>query len=131
MERQTGKCRERERTYIPYTCSLFFFFFCFNTLILLRFSVISYEHFDFHKECAGMKYENISKLVAALREQFEQYGYSHFTLSDKELQRKQAGTFRVNCIDCLDRTNVVQVSSVESVRITSDVDLTPDLSRSP
>ena len=31
-------------------------------------------------------------------------------MSDNVLLSQQKGVFRVNCIDCLDRTNVVQVS---------------------
>jgi hypothetical protein len=38
---------------------------------------------------------------------FEQQGY--FWVSNERLMSEQKGVFRVNCIDCLDRTNVVQV----------------------
>ncbi|KAG8685683.1 hypothetical protein FRC08_012971, partial [Ceratobasidium sp. 394] len=62
--------------------------------------------FDFHAECRGMKYENISKLVAQLERTFEAQGY--FWVLDGQPVARQRGVFRTNCIDCLDRTNVVQ-----------------------
>lgn len=36
----------------------------------------------------------------------------YFWVSDSALMSKQRAVYRVNCIDCLDRTNVVQVSDV-------------------
>ncbi|KAF8559644.1 hypothetical protein OG21DRAFT_1594475 [Imleria badia] len=67
---------------------------------------IRYCEYDFHHETRGMKYENISKLINDLERTFESQGY--FWISDHMLLAKQKGIFRVNCIDCLDRTNVVQ-----------------------
>ncbi|KDQ18061.1 hypothetical protein BOTBODRAFT_29373 [Botryobasidium botryosum FD-172 SS1] len=63
-----------------------------------------YHEFDFHKECKGMRYENISKLVTDLHRTFESQGY--FWVSGSQVMSKQHGVYRVNCIDCLDRTNV-------------------------
>jgi hypothetical protein len=37
--------------------------------------------------------------------------YSYFWVSNNTVLSHQKGVFRVNCIDCLDRTNVVQVGS--------------------
>lgn len=34
-----------------------------------------YHEFDFHAECRGMRYENISRLVFQLERTFEQQGY--------------------------------------------------------
>ncbi|KAG1756423.1 phosphoinositide polyphosphatase [Suillus paluster] len=65
-----------------------------------------YCEFDFHRETRGMKYENISKLIDQLERVFESQGF--FWISNNMLLSKQKGVFRVNCIDCLDRTNVVQ-----------------------
>lgn len=67
---------------------------------------VSYCEFDFHHETRGMKYERLSTLVDRLERTFESQGY--FWLSDDMLLSEQKGVFRVNCIDCLDRTNVVQ-----------------------
>jgi len=67
---------------------------------------LMYHEYDFHAETKGMKYENISKLIDAMARTFEQQGY--FWMSDNTVLSQQKGIFRVNCIDCLDRTNVVQ-----------------------
>ncbi|KAG1770369.1 SacI homology domain-containing protein [Suillus placidus] len=61
---------------------------------------VRYCEFDFHRETRGMKYENIYKLINQLG--------TFFWVSNNMLLSKQKGVFRVNCIDCLDRTNVVQ-----------------------
>ncbi|KAF9819771.1 hypothetical protein IEO21_01862 [Rhodonia placenta] len=69
---------------------------------------IRYLAYDFHTETKGMKYENISKLISQLERTFENQGY--FWISNNTMMSHQKGVFRVNCIDCLDRTNVVEVS---------------------
>ncbi|KAF8197552.1 SacI homology domain-containing protein [Pholiota molesta] len=65
-----------------------------------------YCEYDFHTETKGMKYENISTLIERMERTFEGQGY--FWVSDNIVFSQQKGVFRVNCIDCLDRTNVVQ-----------------------
>ncbi|KAG6832044.1 hypothetical protein H0H92_005466 [Tricholoma furcatifolium] len=65
-----------------------------------------YYEYDFHTETKGMKYENISKLVEAVDKLFDQQGY--LWISDNTIMSQQKGVWRINCIDCLDRTNVVQ-----------------------
>jgi hypothetical protein len=35
-----------------------------------------------------------------------------FWICDRVILSQQKGVYRVNCIDCLDRTNVVQVSNI-------------------
>lgn len=55
-----------------------------------------------------MRYERLSLLM----DQLSVYKFSYFFLADKGPNAKplerQTGVFRTNCIDCLDRTNVVQ-----------------------
>ncbi|KAH0583578.1 hypothetical protein H2248_009201 [Termitomyces sp. 'cryptogamus'] len=65
-----------------------------------------YHEYDFHEETKGMKYENISKLVESMDKVFDTQGY--LWISDNIIMSQQKGVWRVNCIDCLDRTNVVQ-----------------------
>lgn len=61
--------------------------------------------FDFHKECGAVNYQNLSKLWDTIKREHESYGsWSH----SKHGNRRQTGVFRTNCIDTLDRTNVVQ-----------------------
>ncbi|XP_041985567.1 phosphatidylinositide phosphatase SAC2 [Aricia agestis] len=67
-----------------------------------------YATFDFHEYCRGMRYENVSVLVGALADVIADMG---FTWRDgRGLICAQAAVFRVNCVDCLDRTNVVQTA---------------------
>ncbi|GLB34696.1 putative inositol phosphatase [Lyophyllum shimeji] len=65
-----------------------------------------YCGYDFHTETRGMKYENISKLIESMDKTFDAQGY--LWISGNTVMSQQKGVFRVNCIDCLDRTNVVQ-----------------------
>ncbi|KAF9469322.1 SacI homology domain-containing protein [Collybia nuda] len=65
-----------------------------------------YHEYDFHVETRGMKYENISRLIDTMEKIFDSQGY--LWISDNVVMSQQKGVFRVNCIDCLDRTNVVQ-----------------------
>ena len=67
---------------------------------------IGFEWFDFHNVCRGMKFENVSILMDALDDVLQFYG-STVTLNDK-VTRSQKGILRTSCMDCLDRTNVVQ-----------------------
>jgi len=73
-----------------------------------------------------MKYENIGKMLktSSVSSGMNNFGYTHITINndfsfeklentsegfkDYQLVSKQEGIFRTNCIDCLDRTNVVQ-----------------------
>ena len=68
---------------------------------------VGFEWFDFHKECRGMKFENVSILMKKLAPKVEEIGY--FVLSHGQ-ERHQNGIIRTNCMDCLDRTNVVQAA---------------------
>ncbi|TFK54747.1 hypothetical protein OE88DRAFT_1777920 [Heliocybe sulcata] len=72
----------------------------------MNMSEVQYNDYDFHTETKGMKYENIHKLIEQMERVFEIHGY--FWVSNDHLMSEQKGAFRVNCIDCLDRTNVVQ-----------------------
>lgn len=67
---------------------------------------VKYCEYDFHAETKGMKYENITKLVTQLERAFESQGF--LWICGQSVLSRQRGVYRVNCIDCLDRTNVVQ-----------------------
>ncbi|KAK7498060.1 hypothetical protein BaRGS_00010648 [Batillaria attramentaria] len=68
---------------------------------------IRYESFDFHKECKGMRFDRVSVLIDRLESDRKRFGYFH-QQRDKTVVSTQCGVFRTNCMDCLDRTNVVQ-----------------------
>jgi SacI homology domain len=66
---------------------------------------VRYVGFDFHAECkAG--WHNLSKLLDRVRDNL--HDCSFFAASSEMPSSEQRGVFRVNCIDCLDRTNVVK-----------------------
>ena len=67
---------------------------------------LGFEWFDFHNVCRGMRFENVSKLMDSL-EPFMK-STSWVEIADDEIKQKQTGVLRTNCMDCLDRTNVVQ-----------------------
>ncbi|TGJ82116.1 hypothetical protein E0Z10_g6638 [Xylaria hypoxylon] len=69
---------------------------------------LAFEWFDFHSACRGMKFENVSQLLDTLGRKIEETG-STMEL-DGQVNRKQNGVLRTNCMDCLDRTNVCQSS---------------------
>ncbi|EXJ93793.1 hypothetical protein A1O1_02186 [Capronia coronata CBS 617.96] len=67
---------------------------------------VQFEWFDFHSECRGMKFENVSKLVQKIEDTIN--GYGETVISSKGVEVTQSGVIRTNCMDCLDRTNVAQ-----------------------
>lgn len=64
--------------------------------------------------------ENISKLVAVVLKELQDYGNficelkvgldkrSEISADTCQIKQRQSGVMRTNCMDCLDRTNVVQ-----------------------
>ncbi|KAJ5774937.1 hypothetical protein N7457_009833 [Penicillium paradoxum] len=64
------------------------------------------EWFDFHSECRGMKFENVSRLVDRLKDTLNEFCYT--IVADKNILQTQKGIIRTNCMDCLDRTGVAQ-----------------------
>ena len=63
--------------------------------------------FDFHAECKHMRWDRLSLLLDGLRAEMEAQGYFHAD-GHGRVRRVQRGVLRTNCMDCLDRTNVVQ-----------------------
>lgn len=78
-----------------------------DTVALLGHPSVKYEPFDFHAECRHMKWHRLSILIDRVSIDQEEMGY-FLILRDGSLSSLQEGVFRTNCIDCLDRTNVVQ-----------------------
>jgi len=67
---------------------------------------VGFEWFDFHAVCRGMKFENVSILMDTLGSRLDAFGTT--VEKDNKLVERQNGILRTNCMDCLDRTNVVQ-----------------------
>lgn len=74
---------------------------------------LGFEWFDFHNECRGMRFENVSKLMDTL-EPFMK-STSWLEIVDDQVKQAQTGVLRTNCMDCLDRTNVVQSACARTV----------------
>ncbi|CAK4688253.1 unnamed protein product [Aphanomyces euteiches] len=68
---------------------------------------IRYVWFDFHHECRRMQYGNLSKLISQVDDDFMDYGYFAKSATG-QVTSTQSGVVRTNCMDNLDRTNVVQ-----------------------
>jgi phosphatidylinositol 4-phosphatase len=71
---------------------------------------VKYVWFDFHAECKNMQWVNLSKLVNIVQSQIKDYGYFHAQIEGDDrvkINCTQKGVMRTNCMDCLDRTNVV------------------------
>lgn len=68
---------------------------------------VRYEAFDFHHECRNMRWDRLNILIDRLAHEQEDFGFFH-AFDNGKLVSNQTGVFRTNCIDCLDRTNVVQ-----------------------
>jgi hypothetical protein len=73
---------------------------------------LRYVHFDFHHECKKMQWHRISILMDQITADLDQQKYSilirYCKVKDGKVVQSQTSTVRTNCIDCLDRTNVVQ-----------------------
>ncbi|OWA53913.1 Phosphatidylinositide phosphatase SAC2 [Hypsibius exemplaris] len=74
-----------------------------------------YVSFDFHEYCRGLKLENIGILIRSLHEVFQSMQFFWSKSADpirgeEPVMCLQRSVFRVNCVDCLDRTNVVQAA---------------------
>lgn len=67
---------------------------------------VRYHFFDFHHECANLQWQHIGKLFAAIQDAVDSIGYTKIV--GKTIVDGQNGIVRTNCVDCLDRTTVIQ-----------------------
>ncbi|KRX96984.1 Phosphatidylinositide phosphatase SAC1 [Trichinella pseudospiralis] len=63
---------------------------------------------DFHQECKNMNFDRMNYLIDQLMPEIHRLGYFSIKKGDTAELKMQTGVFRTNCMDCLDRTNVVQ-----------------------
>ncbi|XP_064631309.1 phosphatidylinositide phosphatase SAC2-like isoform X2 [Lineus longissimus] len=80
----------------------------FNHVLEYNSPDLSYITFDFHEYCRGMRFENVSLLLEGIRDIIKDMRYCW--VDRKGMICDQQGIFRINCVDCLDRTNVVQTA---------------------
>ncbi|KAF7723677.1 hypothetical protein EC973_001768 [Apophysomyces ossiformis] len=67
---------------------------------------LHYTHFDFHNECSKMRWYRIQLLVDQLKDELAKQEYLSY--DEGVVLKTQTSVIRTNCMDCLDRTNVVQ-----------------------
>lgn len=76
-----------------------------------KFDHLHYVYFDFHNETKGLKWHRAQLLLDELKDGLIAGGYFHGIDTPSgtvDVRRKQTAAVRTNCMDCLDRTNVVQ-----------------------
>lgn len=92
---------------------------------------VNFEWFDFHNVCRGMRFENVSILMKTLEPALDSFKWT--TQEGDETLQIQSGVLRTNCMDCLDRTNVVQAACARGVleRQLSEQNIEIDLQNDP
>ncbi|KAK4974713.1 hypothetical protein LTR28_010280 [Elasticomyces elasticus] len=76
-----------------------------------QFDRLHYIYFDFHNETKGLKWHRAQLLLDQLQPALEkqQYFYGVDAPDGRiDVRNQQTSVVRTNCMDCLDRTNVVQ-----------------------
>ncbi|KAK9674824.1 Inositol-1,4,5-trisphosphate 5-phosphatase 1, partial [Basidiobolus ranarum] len=76
---------------------------------------IQMTSFDFHAICKGANFENASYILTMIQDDLEKFGYFLLDLKSDQMLYRQSGVFRTNCLDCLDRTNVIQSIVLQEV----------------
>lgn len=64
--------------------------------------------FDFHRETSQDGFSAVKRIIPRIMDSLLSYGYFSYDVKDKKIISEQQGIFRTNCLDCLDRTNLVQ-----------------------
>ncbi|KAF2476749.1 phosphoinositide phosphatase-like protein [Lindgomyces ingoldianus] len=77
------------------------------------FDRLHYIYFDFHNETKGLRWDRAQLLMDQLEQPVLKHGYFRGVdmpgdMGRVEVRRHQTAVVRTNCMDCLDRTNVVQ-----------------------
>eukprot|EP01132_Coremiostelium_polycephalum_P007747 gene7747-9530_t len=77
-----------------------------QALDISNLSSVNFVGFDFHQYCQGNRFDRVDILINNLEERIEQIGF--LERDSFGIQTFQEGNIRTNCLDCLDRTNLVQ-----------------------
>lgn len=70
-------------------------------------SDVTFFSFDLHQHCRGLNFQKLQLLISSMEETLKTIGFCWVDKTGEVVQR-QKGVVRTNCIDCLDRTNLVQ-----------------------
>ena len=76
---------------------------------------IQFVAFDFHAETKHMQWERLSVLMDRIEPERQKQAFFVKPPLNGQLRQVQNGIFRTSCMDCLDRTNVIQVSAVRGL----------------
>ncbi|KAJ2233189.1 Inositol-1,4,5-trisphosphate 5-phosphatase 1 [Coemansia sp. RSA 485] len=71
-------------------------------------SLVAYEAFDYNGEVRGGHFDRVNTLIRQLNPFLSNFQYYMVSNDSGTILSVQRGVQRTNCIDCLDRTNVVQ-----------------------
>lgn len=69
---------------------------------------INLTEFDFHRETSSNGYSSANNIFRMIKDNLFDFGFFSLDLETGQSITKQTGIFRTNCLDCLDRTNLVQ-----------------------
>ena len=67
-----------------------------------------YYYFDMQNQCPRDDYSKIDYLMQCVETPINVFQFFSEDLTTNEILKHQKGTTRTNCLDCLDRTNVIQ-----------------------
>jgi hypothetical protein len=67
-----------------------------------------YYFFDFQNECKYDNYDKIDTYINSMESVFNIFKFFCEDTVSGEIHKEQSGIIRTNCLDCLDRTNVIQ-----------------------
>lgn len=70
--------------------------------------VVEYTQFDFHQEVKNIGFSGATNILPELATSMEEFGVFSYDTITGEVVTRQDGVFRVNCLDCLDRTNLIE-----------------------
>ncbi|CAF1112341.1 unnamed protein product [Adineta steineri] len=78
---------------------------------------LSYITFDFHEYCKGLQFGNVLTLLQLLDKNniFREMHFCWINTEKNIVLSDQTSLFRINCVDCLDRTNVVQAAIAKTI----------------
>ncbi|SCV05720.1 LANO_0H13696g1_1 [Lachancea nothofagi CBS 11611] len=69
---------------------------------------ILFTEFDFHKETSQEGFAAAARIKPLVTQSLLESGYFSYDVREHKVLSEQHGIFRTNCLDCLDRTNLVQ-----------------------
>lgn len=90
---------------------------------------IGLTEFDFHSEVARGGFSMAANIIPRIQNQMAAFGY--YSADDTVSTAEQSGIMRTNCLDCLDRTNMIQSiiskEALEGYLATNGIQSNPEL----